>query len=676
MRQKIKITSQKLVLSVSVFIITFSGLVFTKTAAADPLGAITRGPAAVTQGTASEGNDGRIWFPGYRGEMNAMDKNSTTITTYTFDSSNTYPAYTTVRGSDGNIWFTYNNKLARITPSGNVTSFTIPSVLGQPQYLATDSLGNIRVSSWNPNADNNYIYTYYVSSFSTSGSFLSTVQVPQYVYSIKFDYKNNQLDYLTTNINAHNSQVVIGRIQADNTLQTTPTGVYGDPSTLVHLPNDTIWFGLYNSNTTTGSIYQIDQSNTVAQIHTFPYAVQPNAYGLDGNVWATSSTANYILRLATTTTPSTTITSYYTGSTQPSGIFAGSDGNMWFTEPGNLRMTRIGTGVTTSTVDSDGDGLNAQQELAQGTSDYSADTDNDGLSDYLESTSNSNRNSLFCNATASYCEYPSPTQRDIYIETDWMYKPSPSNYSMQPNTTQVNAIKSSYAAKGIVAHVDTGQLGGGNQVPYRSMLAFHQVTGVPDYYDYKYGGDGVSAQFNTNRLQVYHYVLLVDRYPDDTGIFHTGASYPGDDDTIVAYGEIKDYSSSLYTSFDTALAGTIFHELGHTLCLTDGTVAAYPSQPASCRFSGIDAYSGSAYPSSMNYDYQLSLVNYSVGSGSSDHDDWSALRLSDFATQNNASDPGWGLASAGKRKNIKRVNTKPVVGPTVKELRSSKSLHR
>lgn len=656
-------------------LIVLAGFSFSPSKAyADTLGTITQVAGTGLRGKTVEGSDGRIWFASnVRGDIKAINKDGTSLTNYTFDTTSSYYVKDLTRGSDGNVWFLFGNKLARITPSGAISTYIVPSSLGDPERIISDMKGNIRIASLYGSTS----YSYYLTTFSTQGSLLSSATLSKQALGLANAPNGDGLWILSGDSNASYTQILLIHISDDDTMTTSYTGEYGYPYGISANSDDSIWFSVFNYSNGSSETFRKSSSNSYTLVHSFTTAVYNFSETPDGFIWASAPSSNLIYRIPLSAISSTPINIYSTASSSgstPAGLSYASDGNIWFAEVSAGRLSRIGTGISSVSTDSDGDGLTGQQEILQGTSDYDTDSDNDGLSDFVESTSNPNRSSLFCNSSTSYCEYPSPTQRDIYVETDWMYKPSPYNYSMQLSSTQVNSIKNAYAAKGIIAHIDTGQLGGGNQVPYRSQLAFHQVSGVPDFYDYKYGGDGVSQNFDTNRLQVYHYVLLVDQYPDLNGTFHTGGSYPGDDDTIIGYGELKDYSSSLYTSFDTALSGTIFHELGHTLCLTDDpSNAAYPSQPASCRYAGIDTYYGSSYPSSMNYDYQLSMVDYSLGSG---HDDWSALRLSDFALQNNTGDPGWGLISASKRKNIKRVNTKPIVGPSVKDLKARKALHK
>lgn len=383
-------------------------------------------------------------------------------------------------------------------------------------------------------------------------------------------------------------------------------------------PDGNVWFFMGNNQ-----VGKMLPSGTVTYYAlTPPGGLVRAAWGRDGYLWATIQNKNQIARIATDGTAT-----YYTLPTSEgaSDITGGRDGSMWLVIKNAHQLIKFGTGYT----DNDEDGLIADQETAQGSSDSNWDTDGDGLSDLTESTSYGARNDVFCDATVTTCEYPDPTTKDIYVENDWMDRAGANAYSGKLSNAQVNSLKTTYLFKGIKLHVDTGQLGGGNEVPYNASIYFQPHSGQVDFYDYKEGGDGVSRQFNTNRHDIYHYLLTGNTYAENTA--SSGSAYGGDDDLFISYGLIKD-NPSAYSNFDTAISGSVMHELGHNLCLTtDANGVDYGGQPASCRFSGIDAHDGGNYPSVMNYDAQFYQVNYSDGLGmANDHDDWSAIRPSDF----------------------------------------------
>lgn len=247
------------------------------------------------------------------------------------------------------------------------------------------------------------------------------------------------------------------------------------------------------------------------------------------------------------------------------------------------------------------------------------DLDGDGLSDYVESEDYPNRDEVFCNTNVSpyVCAYPNPFEKDLYLEIDWM---DDGTIAYKPSSAQIGLVKSAFAVKGINLHVDIGQFGGGNELSlYEENMAFMPTIGETDFFDIKNGDDINSANFSQDRKDIWRYMIAGDKRDTSS----TGAAFAGDDDVFVAMGRVIDLNPS---GKDQAIAGTMVHELGHSLCLSDNS--AYSGQDASCVFAGIDTSASTDYSSAMNYNFQFSLVDYSTGlNGSNDHNDWSAILL-------------------------------------------------
>jgi hypothetical protein len=329
----------------------------------------------------------------------------------------------------------------------------------------------------------------------------------------------------------------------------------------------------------------------------------------------------------------------YLDSTRP--IFFIASNNIIY--PSDYTGESIPTSI--AEIDTDEDGLTGSEESLQGTSDASRDTDEDGLDDHLESQWYPNRDAVFCGVQ---CIYPDPTAKDVYVEIDWMNNPNDVSY--KPSGIQLNQVGSAFATQGINVHFDTGQYGGGNELStYEQTLQFVQSPSSLDFYDYK------STNFNANRKRAWHYMISGYQYADIPG--SSGVSYAGDDDLFVSYGLIKDSQSSFgYTNLDTAIAGTIIHELGHNLCLTGAS--SYSDQAGECVYSGVDNVNASPdYESSMNYSYQMFMVDYSSGVNGTpaDHNDWQAINigLKDFGnTERDTGDVASGTGKVGKSKRL------------------------
>jgi hypothetical protein len=281
--------------------------------------------------------------------------------------------------------------------------------------------------------------------------------------------------------------------------------------------------------------------------------------------------------------------------------------------------------------DSDGDGMSLVNEIAQGTSDAVIDTDGDGINDMKESVLYPYRDNVFCktNVTPHVCSYPHPVVKDVYVQIDWM---NDGTNSFKPSDAQIGLVSDAFANQGIYFHADTGQYGGGNQLStYTAPLSFEKGLST-DYFDYK------DSNFNTDRQGVWRY--MISGYNYSYSPTSSGATYPGSDNIFISYGYIKDHQSSFgYIDTDTAIAGTMIHEIGHSLCLS-GT-QGYSYQNSECIYSGVDsgdtttnAYAD--YDSSMNYYNQMGMVDYSTGINGApdDHDDWTAVsnHMTDFTS--------------------------------------------
>lgn len=278
--------------------------------------------------------------------------------------------------------------------------------------------------------------------------------------------------------------------------------------------------------------------------------------------------------------------------------------------------------------DNDGDGLDSSQEFEQGTSDDEVDTDGDGLSDRTESVWNPDRSVTFCKQTSPYaCAYPNPIVQDVYVEIDWM---DDGITSYKPSSTQLGMVSDAFANKGILFHADTGEYGGGNELSTYEAPLHMEKDGTTDFFDYK------SNDFDADHAGIWRYMISGYNFyssSDPTGsVLSSGGSYAGSDNMFVSNGLIADNQVSFgYSDTDTAIAGTMMHEIGHSLCLSGDL--SYSNEDIECVYPGVDSGSVSTdaftyYVSSMNFYDQMAMVDYSSGVNgfTYDHDDWSAVK--------------------------------------------------
>jgi streptogramin lyase len=126
-------------------------------AASASVGAISEFPIATAIGRPTEitaGPDGNLWFTEQGGNKIGRITPSGTISEFTIPSAESEP-YGIAAGHDGNLWFTEQggNKIGRITPSGTISEFPTPRAPqpgvpgltygGFPQGIAAGSDGNL-----------------------------------------------------------------------------------------------------------------------------------------------------------------------------------------------------------------------------------------------------------------------------------------------------------------------------------------------------------------------------------------------------------------------------------------------------------------------------------------------------------------------------------------------------
>jgi streptogramin lyase len=89
------------------------------------------------------GPDGNVWFTEEQGDRIGRITPSGMITEFPIPTPGSQPV-AIVTGSDGNLWFTEDaTKIGRITPAGAITEFPLPSPDNEPRAIAAGPDGNI-----------------------------------------------------------------------------------------------------------------------------------------------------------------------------------------------------------------------------------------------------------------------------------------------------------------------------------------------------------------------------------------------------------------------------------------------------------------------------------------------------------------------------------------------------
>ena len=249
-----------------------------------------------TAGTSSapqyiaKGPDGNYWYTQATGNRVARMTPQGEVTEYTLPTTNSNP-FDIVAGADGNIWFTElgiasteGNRIGRITPAGVITEFSVPTAASQPRGIALGSDGNVWFTE-------------------ITGAKIGRI-TPQGVIT----------------------EFTIPWASA------APRGITGGP-------DGNLWF------TDSGglSIGKLTPAGVFTR-YTLPWTsnnLRGITTGPDGNIWFVESTGNRVGRI----TPAGVMTEFPLPRVGelPLGIVAGPDGGVWYTANAAGRVGRVDT---------------------------------------------------------------------------------------------------------------------------------------------------------------------------------------------------------------------------------------------------------------------------------------------------------------------------------------------
>lgn len=227
---------------------------------------------------------------------------------------------------------------------------------------------------------------------------------------------------------------------------------------------------------------------------------------------------------------------------------------------------------------------------------FDSDTDGDGLPDSWE------KNGYDANGDGVVdVDLPGMganyLHKDIFVEVDWMVSDHNHKLTDAAKAMVVAAFQNAPVANpdnksGIKIHIDTGDLGGGNQIAHTDILS-------PVWTDF----DAIkSANFVDARKPIFHYVIMGHQYHTPETDCSSGISrgIPASDFVVT----LGCFTNKIGTTMEQA--GTFMHELGHNLGLRHG--------------GGDDVNYKPNFLSIMNYFFQMNglyknkrwgLLNYS-----------------------------------------------------------------
>lgn len=235
---------------------------------------------------------------------------------------------------------------------------------------------------------------------------------------------------------------------------------------------------------------------------------------------------------------------------------------------------------------------------------YNLDEDGDGLSNIEECYTD---------------QYGSnPYKKDIFLEIDWMDTQDP-NETNKPSAKLIEKLIEIYKEYDINLHVDIGDLGGGEEIPYCDLqFSFAKLRDL--YWNYFLHND-----LNNPRKGIFHYSMVCKYCPD--------LNFP-----FVAWDHLDTFAISAkwlkenkpFYPKQQLIVGAIAHHLGHTLGLLADTYNGIDNLGANKLFT-IEWWKYRNYKSCMNYYWKYKILTYSDGShGRGDFNDLNHLDFSFF----------------------------------------------
>lgn len=235
------------------------------------------------------------------------------------------------------------------------------------------------------------------------------------------------------------------------------------------------------------------------------------------------------------------------------------------------------------------------------------DPDEDGLNNIEE---------CFSNQWGS-----NPFHKDVFLEFDWL-EPIKFGSTNKPSKILIEKLISKFKEHDITLHVDTGNLGGGEEVLDKG---FPTHSDLCDYYwDYFLHND-----INNPRKGIFRYGLITNYNQDDNQVFF-GWDHC-DSFSICAQKKSEEFPK--YKK-DVIIVHASMHELGHTFGVFGDDFAGIDNQLiTNPRYRVFWKYL--PYKSVMNYMYTYRILDYSDGkSGKNDFNDWGNFDFSFFKNSN------------------------------------------
>jgi hypothetical protein len=225
-----------------------------------------------------------------------------------------------------------------------------------------------------------------------------------------------------------------------------------------------------------------------------------------------------------------------------------------------------------------------------------------------------------------------PFRQDIFLEIDWMEEGSNGEQSAMPEKAE-ELLKNPFHRRNVVFHLDTGEVSGGELIPFVDKSEQAEILEIYDNYF-------IHNDENNWRRGVFHYGIIVNlcnmkgyAFSGDTPPYW--GYMPSTNSFVISSSQMeKNTKKMIYNKpLEYFYGSAMMHEMGHNFGIRfgepfgcDNWIGKYPWQ--------ICFWLIRNYKSIMNYQYTYRIFDYSDGThGRGDYDDWENIDLTYFEAQ-------------------------------------------
>jgi len=220
-----------------------------------------------------------------------------------------------------------------------------------------------------------------------------------------------------------------------------------------------------------------------------------------------------------------------------------------------------------------------------------------------------------------------PFRQDIFLELDYMEESPDGTISVIPYES-MELLKNPFHRRNIVFHIDSGEVDGGEIIPFDDNVVFDEVREI-------YDKNFMNNDEGNWKRGVFHYGIIVyECTPGGYGFSGDVSPYmgyiPGTNGFIISSKHIEKNDRWILSKSDYCYGSAIMHEMGHNFGRRWGDPFGCDAQRSKRPWQlGYWIYRN--YKSIMNYRYTYKIFDYSDGShGRRDSNDWEAIDLTYF----------------------------------------------